>query len=297
MVIGKFIAIMSKKIYVGLAQWHHNQWRFNKSLSQPLQQYSNVFSTVEGNTSFYGVPSEQNIKAWDRDTSQMFKFCFKFPREISHKLKLSHCSRQVSEFLNRISMLNDKLGVVWLQLDQYCDATSLPKIISFMQQLPDSFDYAVEVRNLDYYKKDVLEQRFNGFLQRNNINRVIFDTRSLFAQQKDLTASFDEATIKAFKAKPRVPTHVINTGQHPFVRIIIPMQIELGLYVIEQWVIKIAQWLNEGLVPYVFFHTPDNALAPEFAQLFCEKLAALVADIDLIALDNAEEEGAQSDLF
>jgi uncharacterized protein YecE (DUF72 family) len=289
---------MSKKIYFGLAQWHHNQWCFAKSLSQPLQQYSNVFSTVEGNTSFYGIPSEQNIKAWDRDTSQSFKFCFKFPREISHKLKLSHCSRQVSEFLNRISILNDKLGVVWLQLDQYCDAGSVSKITSFLQALPDSFDYAVEVRSLEFYKKDEIEQRFNGFLQRNNINRVMFDTRSLFALQRESASTvFDEMTLKAFSAKPRVPTHVIATAQHPFIRIIIPMQVELGLYVVEQWVVKIAQWLSDGLVPYVFFHTPDNAMAPEFAELFCTKLALLVPGLDMIVLDKTVEGNMQSDLF
>lgn len=289
---------MSKKIYFGLAQWHHSQWRFAKSLSQPLQQYSNVFSTVEGNTSFYAVPSEKNVKAWDRETPPSFKFCFKFPREISHKLKLSHSSRQVSEFLNRICVLNDKLGIIWLQLDQYCDAGSVQKITSFLQALPDSFSYAVEVRSLDFYKKDEVERRFNGFLRDNNINRVIFDTRSLFAQQGDPKLKIvDQATLKAREAKPLVPTHVIATAGHPFIRIIIPMQMQLGLYVIEQWVVKVAQWLNEGLVPYVFFHTPDNVMAPEFAELFCAKLAVLVPDMDLIVLDNAVDASVQSDLF
>ena len=45
---------------------------------------------------------------------------------------------------------------------------------------------------------------------KHNVNRVVFDTRSLFGDD----TLVDEATLEAKRAKPKVPTHVIRTGHH-----------------------------------------------------------------------------------
>ena len=34
---------------------------------------------------------------------------------------------------------------------------------------------------------------------------------------------------------------------------------------IEEWAVVIADWINAGLTPYVFAHSPDEKFAPEFA--------------------------------
>jgi len=272
---------MSKKIYFGLAQWHHSKWYTRSSPSnRSLQQYSSSFSSVEGNTSFYALPSEQNLRLWHEASPDHFKYCFKFPQDISHKQTLTHCSRQVCEFLNRISLLKDKLGLLWLQLDASFSVADLQKLEHFLSALPTEFNYAVEVRNLDFYKKDQSEQRFNQLLQSYQVNRVIFDTRSLFAnsQLKDL------ATCEALQAKPRVPTHVITTASSPFVRIIVPMDRKLGEQVLQQWANKAAQWLDQGLTPYFFFHTPDNAQAPELARYFSQLLSVHRTEVEVIEL-------------
>ena len=280
------------KIYLGLPQWHHGAWYPNtRSASKSLGLYTNSFNSVEGNLSFYGIPSQKNIQSWDNVTPSGFKFCFKFPREISHKQGLTHCSRQVCEFLNRIRVLNSKLGIVWLQLDQYFAASSLHKLERFLCALPTEFDYAVEVRNLEFYQKDAVERQLNQLLQRLLINRVIFDTRSLFAND----SLSDSATIDALKVKPQVPTHVLNTGPNPFVRILLPMDVSLGMYVIKQWVSKVVSWLDEGLVPYLFFHTPDNVCAPQVAKIFSQLVNLQRAQVKTISLWN--ELAPQRDLF
>lgn len=280
------------KIYIGLAQWHHSKWYLNSGSSdQSLVQYSHSFSSVEGNTSFYATPSVQTLNSWSQAVPDDFKFNFKFPKEISHKQCLTHCSRQVSEFLNRISVLNEKLGVVWLQLDHHFDRNKLPLLERFITNLPRNFSYGVEVRSLDYFYKDEIEQRFNQLLMEYEVNRVIFDTRSLFANDQ----LKDSATLEAFKAKPKVPTHVIATGRCPMARIIVPMDIELGVETLRQWATKVAGWLSEGRTPYLFFHTADNAQAPDVAVLFSEMLQRLCGDCVTVSLWN--QQAPQSSLF
>jgi len=285
---------MHKKIHIGLAQWHHSHWySSNSSVSAGLSQYSRYFSSIEGNASFYALPSSANLKKWHDSTPSYFKFCFKFPQEISHKQGLIHCSRLVCDFLNRISPLNDKLGIIWLQLDAHFAAKDLYRLAAFLKDLPTEFNYGVEVRHLDFFRKGDVERKFNQILKAYHVNRVIFDTRSLFAcEQKD--AVLDVPTREALAAKPRVPTHVINTGSHPFVRVIVPMDIELGRWVLMQWVEKVVFWLNQGLLPYLFFHTPDNVRAPHLAIEFTKLLNARLPDIEPLP---EWPGGTQGDLF
>jgi uncharacterized protein YecE (DUF72 family) len=171
------------------------------------------------------------------------------------------------------------LGIIWLQLDAHFAAKDLNRLAAFLKDLPTEFNYGVEVRHLDFFRKDDVERKFNQILKARNINRVIFDTRSLFVcEQKDTV--LDVSTREALAAKPRVPTHVISTGSHPFVRVIVPMDIELGRWVLMQWVEKVVFWLSQGLQPYLFFHTPDNMLAPHLAIEFAGLLNARLPDIE-----------------
>ncbi len=280
------------KIYLGLAQWHHSKWYLNsESSDHSLKQYCDSFSSVEGNTSFYGIPSEKNLLSWSSQAAKGFKFCFKFPREISHKQRLTHCSRQVSEFLNRISLINQQLGVIWLQLDHHFGRDKLDLLEKFLATLPSDFNYGVEVRSLDYFRKDDVEQRFNHLLMQHDVDRVIFDTRSLFAHPE----INDEASVEAFRVKPKVPTHVIATGQCPMIRIIVPMDTSLGMVVLKQWATRVVQWVDEGKSPYVFLHTPDNVMAPRLALMFSELLQEKCRFPVRISLWN--QESAQSNLF
>lgn len=283
---------MSKQIHIGLAQWHHPKWYHQASANQDsLRQYSNSFSTVEGNTSFYAIPSREKIQLWNDISHNQFQFCFKFHRDISHKQSLTHCSRQVVEFLNRISLLNTKLGVIWLQLNQNFSAQSLDVLEKFLSHLPMGFRYGVEVRHLSFFNKDDNEKRFNQILQNNGVNRVMFDTRSLFSH----TEFTDSATLEALSAKPRVPTHVVATGENPFVRFIVPMDYAVAEKEMMQWVVKAEQWIKEGRIPYFFFHTPDNEKAPQVAELFNQKLLIRMPELAVIKLWG--DDSKQSELF
>lgn len=258
------------KYYIGLPEWRHPTWYAEGSQPKnPLGVYSQHFSSVEGNTSFYALPKASTVDLWRQTAPDDFRFCFKFPKTISHEAELRHCSREVKEFLDRVSPLEPKLGVLWLHVSKQFGPEQLPVLESFLSQLPKDFRYGIEVRNPNFFRKDEAEARFNRLLHKHSVNRVIFDTRVLFKHPAD-----DESTKEALEKKPRLPLHVVATGEQPFLRFISPMDIALAEAALEQWVSKTIQWRKEGKTPYLFFHTPDKRHAPELAQMFTEKLAA-----------------------
>ena len=265
---------------IGLTQWHHPDWYGTSSNSKKsLVTYAQHFSSVEGNNTFYGLPKALTVESWREAVSDDFRFCFKFPKAISHNACLQHCSSPVSEFLKLISPLEANLGVIWLQMSQRFNSDQLPLLQSFLESLPKDFSYGVEVRSLTYFDKADAEKRFNQLLLQHSVNRVMFDTRSLFANPQP-----DASTQDALQKKPRVPLHVLATGSHPMVRFISPMDTGLVEKELEQWASKVIQWIDEGRQPYIFFHTPDNKDAPALAKRFSEKVSQRRPDLSSISL-------------
>ena len=276
----------SKHYYTGMAQWHHSDWyRGLSGRVEPLETYAQCFSSVEGNSTFYALPSAAAVHQWRSRVNARFRFCCKVPKEISHELSLTHCSRQLIEFLDRVSLLEENLGLVWLQLSRHFSPAMLDRLESFLSQLPKQFNYAVEVRHLGFFDKSESEKRFNQLLMSKNINRVMFDTRTLFQFPAE-----DEHSRESYTAKPRVPAHILATSSMPMVRFISPMNWQLADIALDQWAAKVAQWLDEGRTPYLFFHTPSNAHAPQLAEAFSQRLATLRPECDSLQLWQASEQ-------
>jgi len=108
------------KYFIGLPQWHHPEWYAQgQPAKASLQTYSQHFSSVEGNTTFYGLPSATTINTWQHTTSENFRFCLKFPKAISHDASLQHCTSALTAFLQRIEPLAPRIGLLWLQMNRY----------------------------------------------------------------------------------------------------------------------------------------------------------------------------------
>lgn len=277
--------------FIGLPEWRHPDWYAEgKTPKEPLKIYANHFSSVEGNTTFYALPSSTNIQAWNHAVPDTFRFCFKFPKIVTHDSMLRHCSKEVNEYIERLSPLEEKLGVLWLQMSRAFQPEQLPILKKFLDHLPKEFTYGIEVRHPGFFEKNEIEKQFNRLLMKNKINRVMFDTRVLFANPATDAASKD-ALIK----KPRLPLHVVATGDYPMLRFISPMDMSLSETALDQWANKTIQWIDEGKTPYLFFHTPNKAPVPALAQHFSEKIAKLRPDISPITL--WEKQPQQTSLF
>ncbi len=142
-----------------------------------LEFYSKVFPTIELNTTFYAIPRRGTVEGWKRRSSAEFVFSCKLPREITHDSYLEpgpDTLRALAWFLEVVSALEEKLGVILVQLPPGFGAEYLDRLEWFVRQLPDGFRYAVEFRNRDWDRDDVGE-----LLQAHGVAWVLNDWRNM----------------------------------------------------------------------------------------------------------------------
>ena len=259
----------SPPVSIGLPQWFHAAWPFTPRSDDALARYSRHFDTVEGNTTFYGLPKPDTVRAWQAAVPAHFRFCFKFPRSISHDAELQQCERETTEFLSRLEPLGEQLDLLWLQLGPRFGPQHLPTLAQYLKILPRTFCYAVEVRHPAFFEKGEDEAQLNRLLADRGVNRTVFDTRTLFANPAP-----DPDTQDALAQKPKVPTHAVATADKPMVRFISPKNTTLADAALRRWTDVLLSWHREGRSPRFFLHTPSCAEAPVLAAQLAEHLHA-----------------------
>ena len=90
---GDFWYLSIENVFVGTCGWSYDDWKdvfYPSALKQQnfLEFYSNIFRTVEIDSSFYHIPSKNTVSNWVKNTPLDFKFSAKLPQEITHKAKL-----------------------------------------------------------------------------------------------------------------------------------------------------------------------------------------------------------------
>lgn len=281
-------------LYIGCPQWSSAHWkgRFFTRDCQPkymLSQYSQIFNSVEGNTSFYADPSPETILKWQNSVPKHFKFTFKIPRRFSHDMALKNCQSDLLKWLKLFEPLFENIGQIMLQLPKSCSPDYLDTIRDFSRLLPRNLPIGIEVRHLGFFDKADNETKFNQFLIAQNHNRIMMDTRPLFSE-----LPLTEAIIDAQKKKPKVPLHVISTAQAPIIRYVGCSDLQANKQLYRPWLNKIRHWLDEGKTPYLFFHTADNYDAPLLAKQFIADLAHPAATLGEFP---ADLEPSQTHLF
>lgn len=238
-----------------------------------LAQYSSVFNTVEGNSTFYALPSRDTVCRWAKDTAPGFRFSLKFPRTISHDKQLVAADAETAAFLELLSTLNDadRLGPSFLQLQDTFGGRQFESLCRYLEALPHEWPFAVEVRHRDYFDNGPNERALDELLRRLHIGRVLFDTRALFSASPDT-----KAEVEARRRKPQSPLCRTVTGRRPFLRLMGRDNLDLAQSWIDDWAPIVAEWLRAGLSPFVFTHTPNDFFAVEFAQRFHRCLSELV---------------------
>lgn len=258
-------------IYIGLPQWTHPAWtRLGISC---LEEYARHFNCVEGNTTFYALPKAEMVKRWREQTSDDFRFCFKFPATISHQAALRHCDELATEFFARMSPLASRIGLFWLQLPAAFGPTDLSALWRFVDTLAADFSYGVEVRHPAFFAKGEAEKQLNRGLHQRGINRVILDSRPLHG-----APALSKAVIEAQRKKPRLPVHAIVTAQNPVVRFIGSDNMTQNRDLFAVWLNKLPLW-EQSTTPYLFLHTPDIALAPELSYKLWQALRRAIPSV------------------
>lgn len=176
-------------LYLGTIGWSYNFW---KGPFYPKKQPSNMllafyashFNSVEVDGTFYRIPTEQTVINWTQRTPEGFLFSLKFPQVITHIRMLKNCQPETDVFLDRASLLEDKLGPLLLQLPPNFDIAHLPDLADFLGKLPSAHRYVVEARN-----ESLLTEEFYSLLRANNVVLAWVDS-SLMPQVDQLTSDF-----------------------------------------------------------------------------------------------------------
>jgi uncharacterized protein YecE (DUF72 family) len=260
-----------------------------------LRQYSQAFNTVEGNSSFYGIPSIETAQRWASETEPGFHFALKFPRVISHERQLTDCETELRMFLDVLEVLADadRLGPSFLQLSASFE--NLERLTRFLDLLPSEYPYAVEVRHPCFFAHGREEQSLDELLTTRSIDRVLFDSRAIFNGPPN-----DIHEEESQRRKPQVPLRRTVTGRHPLVRFVGRNDVAFAREELTEWAPVVAAWIAEGLEPYIFTHAPADKFAPVLARLFHTALRAEAPDVPPLPDwpgEHATDAPRQRDLF
>lgn len=259
---------------VGCPMWANRDWvgtalPADTPVGRELEAYAKVCNAVEGNTTFYAVPTAATIDRWRAATAPGFRFVMKLPRTITHDRRLRDCGDLLSEFCSAMAPLTERLGPVLVQLPASFAPDDLAVLSTFLDGASAAFDWSVEVRHAGFHAGGAHERALNDVLHERGVNRVIFDSRPVFAGPR-----VTKEEHEAFAQKPQLPVRPVATADQPIVRFIGQTDAAANPPFWQPWVTTVARWIADGRRPLVFLHTPDNQAAPELCRAFHAEVVA-----------------------
>ena len=267
-------------LYLGCPMWGYKAWVGKGRLFPPhtpasdfLRLYSRQLNTVEGNTTFYALPSVETVLRWKQETPENFRFCPKISRDISHSGNLVASKRQTQIFIERMRLLGSRLGPIFLQLPPSFSPTQLDELKEFLTFWPRELPLAVEVRHPDFFVEPHIHT-LDQVLQDHQVARIIMDTRPLLTGPEA-----EQKVLLARERKPHLPVHVSITANFAFVRYIGHPTMENNQPFLEEWAKLVGQWLTESMAVYVFCHCPYEEHSPGICAGFYDMVKRLVQQV------------------
>ena len=110
-----------RPVRVGCSGWQYDSWRgrlYPEGLAKGrwLERYSQVFDTVEVNSTFYRLASADAVARWVEQTPPDFVFAAKASRYMTHIKRLQNLAEGIGRYYEGIEPLveSGKLGpIVW----------------------------------------------------------------------------------------------------------------------------------------------------------------------------------------
>ncbi len=265
--------------YVGCAKWGRKEW---VDLIYPektkekdfLGAYVKHFNSIELNAVFYSIPKEDQILKWkamaEENTKEDFIFCPKFSRSITHIKRLNNADVETDLYLKAISAFGKQLGPCFLQVSDNFGPKNLSILETYLKKLPFDVKVFIEVRHEDWFKDVVARKELFEMLARLGKGAAITD-----ASGRRDCVHMELTTPEAFIR------FVGNGGKF----------LDSDKARVDEWVIRIKQWLDQGLQKvYFFLHQHDEADTPLIAdytiQEFNKHLGSDLSRINFIKPNN-----------
>ena len=225
-------------LHVGTSGYSYKEWKgsfYPEKIpaKDMLRYYSERLSTVEINATFYRMPQKSMLENWKEQVPKNFRFSLKAPQRVTHFKRLKEADEETRYFLETAAVLEDQLGVVLFQLPPNMKK-DLPRLESFLDQLPPQPRAAFEFRHPTWFDDDVLD-----LLRSRNFALCISDTDDLPVGHIDKTADWGYLRLR---------------------------RVEYSESNLKEWLQKIReqQWKET----FVFFKHEDEATGPRLAGEF-----------------------------
>lgn len=145
--------------WIGTSGWNYDDWvgRFYPAdwpKRRWFEYYATQFDTVEVNATFYRTFKDQTYQKWYQQAPEHFKYVFKASRYITHIKLLRDVEENIQTFWQSASLLEDKLGLILLQLSPRMPY-NLERLEIALREFPEPQKVAVELRDAQWFTADV----------------------------------------------------------------------------------------------------------------------------------------------
>lgn len=177
------------KYFIGTSGWQYWHWKkvfYPENLSSKdfFDYYIKYFDTTEINASFYRDIRETTFLKWYQNSPKNFIYSVKLNRVVTHFKRLKVDRKTLDNYINKISLLKEKLGVMLIQLPPGLKF-DVVLLEDFIGMLDKNFRYAIEVRNQSFICNSFFE-----ILSKNNIAFCIADSAGRYPYHEVITADF-----------------------------------------------------------------------------------------------------------
>ncbi len=251
--------VKNPKVYLGCAKWGRAEWvgkvyPLKTREKDFLDHYVQHYNSIELNATHYKIYGTEGIKKWaDKAAGRDFVFCPKMYQGITHRGRLKGKEFITTEFFRGLLTLGKHVGPIFIQVSESFSPKRKDELFDFLRTMPTDMQFFLEVRDPDWYAKELVSKELFTTLRELKIGAVITDT----AGRRDC-AHMHLPIASAF-------VRYVGNSLHPtdFARA-------------DGWVQRIKTWLQNGVKEiYFFMHMHDEATSPEMTVYLVEQLNSI----------------------
>lgn len=154
--------VIDKPYYIGTSGYTINK-----------EDYFKKFSSIEINTTYYGVPATKVWRDWYNESPRDFKFSIKLNRNLLYYQSGQKYNERFNTFIQRLSELRSKLGAILVQYNKHyklntMNLKQLSDLIKKIKATGIRANLAFEFRHNSWFNDDV-----NKLLKKNRCAMVI----------------------------------------------------------------------------------------------------------------------------
>lgn len=244
------------KFYIGCAKWGRKDWvgklyPTGTKEKDFLEHYARLFNCIEFNAVFYKMPTVDGVEKWKAKVPKGFLFCPKFTQNITHLKRLKNTDNEVNTFLEAITAFKGNLGPLFLMPNPQMGPKHLDTLEHFIATFPKDVPMFTELRHPDWYNMpDGYHPELYAFLRKQKRGTIITDA----AGRRDC--------VHMHLSTPECFIRFVGNSLHP-----------TDYQRIDDWVARIATWVEQGLETcYFFMHQHEELHSPELIKYFIEQL-------------------------